>query len=452
MVPRTGTLLKILPNRVADQRAETEIYRPFFLAGILTVLTAGCMLGAIALFGIAQQGSYTASAWTPYILAHANSQLFGWVGFFIMGFALQQHAPTVARAALFHRLAYASLGLMGAGIALRFVAEPMSMVDRATWVPIGVVSGLLQLAAVLLFVMNSSVTRHKNGQPLTWPTAFVFSSLFWLVVVSVAEPVVFALSHQESKDNSIVFVASWFAPLREAQFLGFVAMMIFGVAAVKMGSCFGFRKADPVMGIAALGLWWAGLLARIVGWRTFFSADLAADSVWLYRLGGSLLALGAIAMVFSLGIFERPSHSIRAHKFVRAAFGWLLVAGLLLIFEPIHLAAINAPFSHAYTGGIRHAVTVGFISQMILGVGIHVVGRMHNLDESRVPALWTAFALLNLGNACRVGLEIATDYRPDAFMPMGFTGFIELVGLMVWAAAMVAPMMAARRVKVTHGC
>lgn len=452
MVPRTGTLLKILPNRVADQRAETEIYRPFFLAGILTVLTAGCMLGAIALFGIAQQGSYTASAWTPYILAHANSQLFGWVGFFIMGFALQQHAPTVARAALFHRLAYASLGLMGAGIALRFVAEPMSMVDRATWVPVGVLSGVLQLVAVLLFVMNSSVTRHKSGQRLTWPTAFVFSSLFWLVVVSVAEPVVFALSHQESKDNSIVFVASWFAPLREAQFLGFVAMMIFGVAAVKMGSCFGFRKADPVMGIAALGLWWAGLLARIVGWRTFFSADLAADSVWLYRLGGSLLALGAIAMVFSLGIFERPSHSIRSHKFVRAAFGWLLVAGLLLIFEPIHLAAINAPFSHAYTGGIRHAVTVGFISQMILGVGIHVVGRMHDLDESRVPALWTAFALLNLGNACRVGLEIATDYRPDAFMPMGFTGFVELAGLMVWAAAMVAPMISARRVKVTHGC
>jgi len=444
-------LLRVLPHKATHQRAEIEIYRPFFIAGILTVLTAGCMLGAIALFGIARQGSYTASAWTPYILAHANSQLFGWVGFFIMGFALQQHAPTVARAALFHRLAYTSLALMGLGIALRFVAEPMSMIDRATWVPVGVLSGILQLVAVLVFVFNSSVTRHKSGQGLTWPTAFVFSSLFWLVVVAFAEPIVFALSHQESKENSIVFVASWFAPLREAQFLGFVAMMVFGVAAVKMGSCFGFRKADPAMGLAALALWWAGLLARIIGWRTFFSADLSADSVWLYRLGGTLLALGAMTMVFSLGIFERPDRSIRAHKFVRAAFGWLLVAGLLLIFEPLHLAAINAPFSHAYTGAIRHAVTVGFISQMILGVGIHVVGRMHDIDESRVPALWTAFALLNVGNACRVGLEVATDYRPDAFMPMGFTGFVELVGLMLWAFAMIAPVIAARRVKVSHG-
>ncbi len=200
-------LLRVLPTTQASDRAEISVYRPFFVAGILTVLTAGCLLGAIALYGIAQQGSYTASAWTPYILAHANSQLFGWVGFFIMGFALQQHAPTLARAVLFHRLAYASLGLMGAGIALRFVAEPMTMVDRAVWVPVGVLSGILQLAAVVLFIVNSSVTRHRSGQRLTWPTAFVFSSLFWLVVVSVAEPIVFALSHQASKEDSIVFVA-----------------------------------------------------------------------------------------------------------------------------------------------------------------------------------------------------------------------------------------------------
>ena len=116
------------------------------------MLTAGCLPGAVALFGIAQQASYTASAWTPYVLAHANSQLYGWVGFFIMGFSLQQHAPSIERAALFHRLAYVSLGLMGAGIALRFVAEPLTAVDRDVWLPVGVLSGLLQLAAVALFI------------------------------------------------------------------------------------------------------------------------------------------------------------------------------------------------------------------------------------------------------------------------------------------------------------
>lgn len=454
MVPRSGLVLRVLPSTVApspDDRASTQIYRPFFLAGILTVLTAGCLLGAVALFGIAQQASYTASAWTPYILAHANSQLFGWVGFFIMGFALQQHAPTVGRSALFHRLAYGSLGLMAAGIALRFVAEPMTAVDRDVWMPVGVLSGLLQFAAVMLFVVNTSTVRYRTKNALTWPTAFVFSSRFWLVVVAAAEPVVFALSHQADAQASVVFVAEWFTPLREAQFLGFVAMMIFGVALVKMSSCFGFRAADRGWGLAGLALWWAGLLARIVGWRMFYTADLLPDASRLFRLGGVLLALGALTIVVSLGIFERPKFTIRAHKFIRAAFAWLLVAGALLLVEPFHLSALHAPFSHAYTGAIRHAVTVGFISQMILGVGIHVIGRTHDLDDRSLSPLWAVFVLLNVGNAARVGLEIATDYRVEAFLPMGFTGFIELTALVLWAGAMVSPMLAAKRTKMAYG-
>lgn len=63
--------LRVLSN----ERAAVNIYRPFFLAGLFTVATAGCLLGAVALAGIALNASYTIGAWTPYILAHANSQL-----------------------------------------------------------------------------------------------------------------------------------------------------------------------------------------------------------------------------------------------------------------------------------------------------------------------------------------------------------------------------------------
>ena len=77
--------------------AVVSVYRPFFICGVLTVVTAGCLLGAIALFGISGRGSYLASSWTPYVLAHANSQLYGWVGFFVIGFSLQHHAPVCRR-------------------------------------------------------------------------------------------------------------------------------------------------------------------------------------------------------------------------------------------------------------------------------------------------------------------------------------------------------------------
>ena len=76
--------------------------------------------------------------------------------------------------------------------------------------------------------------------------------------------------------------------------------------------------------------------------------------------------------------------------------------------DPIHLAQIGMPFSHAFTGATRHAVPVGFISQMIIGVGMHVVARLNGLGEDRLPAVWRVFWVLNLGNAGRVVLPAFT--------------------------------------------
>ena len=416
-----------------DERASTRIYRPFFLAGILSVLTAGCTLGAVALLGIAMNGSYTSTAWTPYVLAHANSQLYGWVGFFVMGFALQQHAPRQSRARLFHVLAYWSLGLAAVGIGLRFAAEPLDLVG------LGMFSCVLQLAAVALFNLNTAVTRSKTGQGLTWQTKLVFASLFWWLLVATAEPFYFYFAHTKG----VEFVAEWFPPYREAQFLGFVTMMIFGVAFVKMHSCFGARPALRLQGELGFALWNVGLLARMAGWITYFRSGMAPDAFWLYGLGGVFIAVAAVLLVTASRLFERTEFTIPAHKFVRGAMAWLLLAGVLLILEPLHLRLIGQPFSHAYTGAIRHAVTVGFISQMILGVGMHVVANMNDLVARR--QLWSVFWLLNMGNAARVAFEIATDYAPRAFLPMGFTGFVELTGLFIWGFYVARPMLFRRR-------
>lgn len=69
--------LGAFPTRVvcsaAEARAMVSIYCPFFPAGVITVITEGCGLGAIALAGIALNASHTKGAWMPYVLAHANS-------------------------------------------------------------------------------------------------------------------------------------------------------------------------------------------------------------------------------------------------------------------------------------------------------------------------------------------------------------------------------------------
>lgn len=433
MAVRTQARLRVLPNRAVSDRADVNVYKRFFLMGALTVLTAGCTLGAVALVGIAGRGSYTTSTWTPYILAHANSQLYGWVGFFIMGFALQQHAPSIGMAKQFDRLAWFSLVLMALGIAVRFAAEPLSAVDRAVWVPIGIASCWAQAIAVMTFLFNTTYTRHRSGQGLTWQSAFVLTSLSWLFVISVAEPFAFAYSHAADQRSSIMFVAKWFPVLRDAQFLGFVTMMIFGVALTKLNSCFAIKEAHKQEGVIGYGLWMAGLLVRMVGWLRYDGSGFEPGTGTMYFAGGVLLAFGAATIAWSLRVFEPAEEPQRAHKFVRGAIVWLLISGVLLILEPIHLRQIHAPFSHAYIGAIRHAVTVGVISQMIIGFSIHIIPRLRGIADANLTPLWITFWLLNLGNAGRVFLQIASDYTPAAFAPMGMTGFIELVGLFVWA-------------------
>ncbi|RYG26703.1 hypothetical protein EON82_02280 [bacterium] len=450
MAQRTLTPLRVVPATPlpADPRVVTEIYRPYFLAGILCVLTAGCTLGAIALLGVATSHGYGLSAWTPYILAHANSQLYGWVGLFVIGFALQHHAPRKSREALFYRLAYVSLGLMVAGVALRFVAEPLALVNRPYGLALGLLSGVLQVAAIVAFMSNTSLTRFSNGTGLTWQSRFVFASLAWWTLVALAEPTFFWMSHGASAADNVRFVAQYFAPYREAQFLGFVPMMIFGVALDKMHAGFGAKLPFERIGKLGFTLWNVGLLMHMAGWIVSFRSDFRSSG--LYVLASIVLLVGGICLVVATRMFEGLTPSLSAQKFIRAAFAWFLVAGVMLALEPVAVSLAGVAFSHAYTGAVRHALTVGFISQMILGVGMVVVSRMNDLPYGQEPRLVIAFLLVNLGNLLRVGLEAATVYTDRAFLPMGVTGMIELTGIVVWAGTLVSIMLPGWRIRRAH--
>lgn len=435
-------------NRVSDFRSEvapSNVFRPFFLAGILTVLTAGCTLGAIALLGIGISGTFTSSKWAPTIWAHANSQFFGWVGFFVLGFALQHQPPARNRAGAFQTYAAWIIGLMASGILFRFLAEAQFRLDRELWIPVGLVSTFLQFIAVVLYFVCTRTTGAKGVRPTSWHPAFGSTALGILLVCATLEPVMFLGSHHPDPASSLAFLANWFAPYRELQFLGFAAMMIFGVALVKLHSCFGYRAPHAGLANLGFGLWTAGLAARILGHVQFAQQEFVSGSAPLIPISSWLLFGGAAATVAAIRVFEPTEMDLRVHKFLRAALGWLLVAGLLLVLEPLHLAATGQAFSHAYTGAIRHAVTVGFISQMIVGFSLRVVAANFQLDNARLSQLWSAFVLLNLGNSLRVGLEIATDYTGRAFLPMGFTGLLELAALGLWAGQVALPILQSRK-------
>ena len=99
---------------------------------------------------------------------------------------------------------------------------------------------------------------------------------------------------------------------------------------------------------------------------------------------------------------------------------------------PLYQAVLHLRFSHAYYGSIRHAITVGFASQMIMGIAAYVVPTLRRRDRAALPDLVGPFVLINLGCLLRVTLQALTDVHPVFFAVVGVSGVLELTALCWW--------------------
>jgi hypothetical protein len=176
-----------------------------------------------------------------------------------------------------------------------------------------------------------------------------------------------------------------------------------------------------------------------------------AGHAWAALWYGSVLLLvgGVVLLVRDWYIFSQVHEADRSLKFLRAAYVWLFVSLAMLVLLPAYqfgLLPLLAPnsvglgFSHAYYGAVRHAVTVGFLSLMIVGVAAKVVPTLNGLNVRSLSALWAPFALLNAGCALRVVAQILTDFTPAAYPVAGISGGLETLGLALWGAHLWAVM------------
>jgi hypothetical protein len=155
-----------------------------------------------------------------------------------------------------------------------------------------------------------------------------------------------------------------------------------------------------------------------------------------------MLTLATAVLVRDWRIFARPQDSDRSLKFLRTAYVWLFVSLGMLVALPAYQWGLGrlAPaseaaqlgFSHAYYGATRHAITVGFVSLMIVGVSSKVVPTLNGVDVKALSNLWTPFVLINAGCTLRVLGQMATDWTPLAFPLAGVSGLLEVAGLAVW--------------------
>jgi len=153
-----------------------------------------------------------------------------------------------------------------------------------------------------------------------------------------------------------------------------------------------------------------------------------------------MLAIGCAMVAGPWRLWRPLPVSDRSGKFVRAAYTWLAVSLVMLLLLPVYQIASEIKFSHAYYGAIRHAMTVGFISLMIMGMAAKVVPMLSGRNPRELPALWGPFILVNAGCFLRVSTQTLTDWHHGFFAVVGVSGILEVAGLAWWGAGLVRAM------------
>jgi hypothetical protein len=225
--------------------------------------------------------------------------------------------------------------------------------------------------------------------------------------------------------------------------------MILGVSQRIFHHFYGFPAPSRCLSVAGLVCLNLAVTGEVAGLVLMSAMTRAWAGLWY---AGVLLQTGTVGtLLWNWRIFGRSEEADRSLKFLRAAYAWLLISLGMLVLVPAYLfvllpqltpssEAATLGFSHAYYGAIRHAITVGFISLMIVGVAARVVPTLNGVDIRRLTPLWGPFLLLNLGCALRVITQTLTDFTPYAFPVAGISGLLEVTGLALWGVHLWAVM------------
>lgn len=421
----------VIQNYIYQEHLEDFIYRRFFKAAVVIILTVGCFWGALNLLQIALGKSFLQLSLLPSIHAHAHAMIFGWVGLFVMGFAYQSF-PRFKNTTLWRPdVANLSFYMMLAGIVSYMAAELLA--PRVVSLGLAVFSSVIEFSAILMFMTVLYNTARKSIEPHNPYEKFIAGSFVWFLLQAILNDVFFfAKVTAVTQKDLILRIALIDGPLRDIQTLGFAALIIAGVSQRLVPLVYGLDKPKRDRQGLIFKLMNASLLLDIFCYVLFLTTHKVYFAIGL-EASYVLMPVWAILLAEQIGIFRKPAQRDRTFKFIRAAYVWLLVATVMMPLFAVYGALTHQVFAHSYLGAQRHAFTVGFISMMILGVSSRIVPILAGVDTKELSSLWGVFILFNFGNAARVTLQILTDFIPRVAYPLvGLTGFIEVIALAWW--------------------
>jgi uncharacterized protein involved in response to NO len=414
------------PAAVAAERRKSLLFRLWIATGIFFMVLPGTILGFTNLLLItAHHGLGGLSpAW---IQAHGHSQVFGWIGSFVLGIGFYSQPLTRANRG---RLPIVCWSLWTMGLTLHWLAGAYLWQWRVT-LPL---SGLMELAAILLFLYAASqhklpehagdgVVQKAKRHIEPWMQTVLVSNaaLFLAIAINFAIEVRLAMAGltpalPHDFDQRYLVLLGW----------GFLAPLVWGFSARWLPIFLGVK---PVRG----RLLQFAVVLDVVG----VILGMAAQTVLATLLLASAAFLAAIAMhVFSAP--ERPAKTIGIHSsfpvFLRAAYAWCILASLLGIWAAV------ADVHGGIWGGSRHALTVGFAAMMVMTVGPRILPHFAGVRALWSPSLMFAtLVLLLAGCTLRVSMESLAyeGIAQFAWKVLPISGCLELSAVLLFALQLI---------------
>lgn len=406
---------------LADLRAREEalakLLMAFITGGLLFMVFPGTFLGVWNLLQISGRGSVTSIS-PAWLQAHGHAQVFGWVGSFIIGIGFYSIPKLRSGVKTSFGMAWACWAMWTAGVALRWATN----VYLWQWRVLLPVSAILELAAFLIFFRGVSQHRHQEAgkkqlDPWVWVVISASIGFLLLLIVNLIG-CVYVASHEDTPAFPHLFDQRYLALMA----WGFLVPFVWGFSAKWMGIFLGLKPLRPNLLLGAVVVNLTGLVLTVLG--------LVSIGVWLF-LASTLLTIAALR-VFEPSINEPKTRGVHGSFpfFVRMAYAWLIVAASLSI------AAVRWEHSGGIWGASRHALTVGFISVMILSVGQRILPAFVGMRQ-----LWSAklmfagLGLLTAGCTLRVSCEVLAyqGYAAWAWSVLPVSALVELAALTIYA-------------------
>jgi hypothetical protein len=413
-----GREVAVILLKAREGRAQ-RLMMVYALTGLFFMLLPGTFLGVWNLFSISVRGGANISpAW---IQAHGHAQIFGWIGTFILGIGFYSIPKMIGGKPQPAWRGWTAWVLWTTGALLRWVTGVYLWHWHAT-LPL---SAAFEFSAFLVFLW--SVSRHRStdrqssgGKVPVWVLSVLVGTLGLAGGVVMNLAAAFTVSINGSTPTYPNGLESRFLTMLV---FGFIVPTIWGFSARWLPVFLGLAPVNEALLRGALVLNLSGVaLAQV---------ELKHVAPWFFLIA----AVVSVSALHILRPADRPAKTLGIHPsfatFVRIAYIWLLLATVLSVFAAYLDRALG------WTGGSRHALTVGFISTMVFAIGQRILPAFAGMRVLYSPRLMLAcLLLLNVGCALRVASEILAyeGYWLPAWSALPWSAICELAAVTVFAA------------------